>query len=260
MSQDFRIEMQGVRQWYDAVAQAFVCRYRGRGGEYFKLFEEDVAEGLVPDCPSILDLGCGHGRLANRLSQRGKSLIVGVDLSMAMLKQGPSHEFPRLQANAVELCFKDESFDTVVSMGMFEYLEDPTPFLIEINRILKVDGVLVFTFHQIKPSYRPAPEEGDAPYFGKTVEERNTLWKRVNRTLEGMNRHLVEYGFAVEKVRRVFLRLPAAMFNVGVGVRRFSEVLGNRLVAFSKITEEVIASRFSENSNGNTIILARKRQ
>lgn len=252
--------MRGVRQWYDAVARAFVSRYRGKGGEYFKLFEEDVAEELTPNSPSILDLGCGHGRLASRLSQRGKSLIVGVDFSMAMLRQEPSHKFPRLQANAVELCFKDESFDTVVSMGMFEYLEDPTPFLSEIKRILKVDGALVFTFHQIKPSYRPAPEGGDTPYFGKTVGERKKLWKRVNRTLDEMNRHLVEHGFAVEKVRRVFLRLPTAIFNVGVGVRRLSEVLGNRLVAFSKIMEEVIASRFSKNSNGNTIILARKRK
>ena len=82
----------------------------------------------------------------------------------------------------------------------------------------------------------------------------------MNRTLEEMNRHLVEYGFGVEKVRRVFFRLPRAMFKIGVGLRRFSNIMGNGLVAFSKITEEVIASRFSENSNGNTIILARKRQ
>jgi ubiquinone/menaquinone biosynthesis C-methylase UbiE len=260
MSQNFRFEMEGVRQWYDEVAQAFVSRYRGKEGEYFKLFEEDVAEELVPDSPSILDLGCGHGRLAGRLIHRGKGLIVGVDLSLEMLKQAHVHEFPRIQANAVDLCFKDESFDTVVSMGMFEYLEDPTPFLIEINRILKIDGALVFTFHQMKPSQKPVPEEGDAPYFGKTVAERNALWNRITRTLEEMNLHLFEHGFAVEKVRRVFFRLPTAMFHVGVGVRRFSRVLGNKLVAFSKITEEMIGARFSEESNGNTIILARKRK
>lgn len=253
-------EIEGVRQWYDTVADSFVHRYSGKSGEYFRVFEEDVFTELVPSGALVLDLGCGHGRFSHRITQGESNQAVAVDISLEMLRHSPFHDFPRLQANAAELCFKDACFDTVVSMGMFEYLKHPGPFLMEINRVLRAGGELLFSFHQVKPTFQPPPEDGEAPYFGKTVHERNALWTRVTRTYEEMKTYLEHSGFRVDKVRRVFFRLPTKLFSMGLGVRRFSGRLGGGLIACSRKMENLMALRYSQNSNGNTIILARKRQ
>jgi ubiquinone/menaquinone biosynthesis C-methylase UbiE len=251
-------EIEGVRKWYDSIANHFVKRYEGKGGEYLRIFEEDVFVRLVQPGLCILDLGCGHGRFATRMIQRGEKRVFAVDLSMEMLKKSTNRDFPRIQGDAVELCFKDNSFDTVVSMGMFEYLKDPTPFLNEINRILRSRGELIFTFHQVRSSYKKPWEDSESLYFGRMVKERDDLWKRVTRTLYEMRRYLFNCGFEIEKVRRLFFRIPAILFETGFETSKYFRILGKEIILLSLIVEAFLSTFFSKYSNGNTLILARK--
>ena len=70
----------------------------------------------------ILDLGCGKGRFARALWDRG-SHVVGLDLSAAMLAEAAGVD--RVRATARRLPLKARSFDGVIAVEMFEHLEDP---------------------------------------------------------------------------------------------------------------------------------------
>lgn len=258
MARDIHSEIQGARAWYDSVAEAFVKRYQGMSGEYFRLFEEDVFASLVPTGAMVLDLGCGNGRLAQRLQDDESELVVAVDLSLEMLRLG-SPAVRRVQADASRLCFQDQAFDFVASLGMFEYLADPTPFLREVHRVLRPGGKLAFTFHQVSGRARSPQEDEEGLYYGRKVKERNRLWQRQVRTLAQVRMDLQKNGFLPLTGRRIFLRLPAAVFRWGVRLRSGWPGAGGVLVRAAQWLERWAGRRFLAGSTGNTIMIAEKR-
>jgi ubiquinone/menaquinone biosynthesis C-methylase UbiE len=256
---DTKGEFDGARAWYDSVADRFVRRYDGMEGDYYRLFEEDVFVKLAGSDGPILDLGCGHGRFVSRMTAEGGPVTVGADLSLEMLKRGEPNA-PLAQANAASLPFADATFATVVSMGMFEYMEDPTPFLAEIHRVLKPGGKLLFTFHQVKDRQGAPKEDDESVYYGRKVKERNSLWTRVVRRLDEVEEGLRAARFTPVAPRRIFFRLPRILFRIGVEGGRFLPPLRSALVGAAKLTENVMASLMSRGADGNTIMFARKNQ
>ncbi len=90
---------------------------------------------------SILDVGCGPGRYAVELARRGARRCVGVDVASTMI------EIARREAAAAGVGDRcewaeseflsypaTESFDAVLAMGYFDYLEDPLPHLSKMIR------------------------------------------------------------------------------------------------------------------------------
>ncbi len=90
-------------------------------------------EWLPANAASVLDLGCGNGIFANRVTGRR---VTGLDRSLAALRHV---RVPCCQADAVALPFGDGSFDAVVSMEMLEHLPDPSyePALAEMARVAR---------------------------------------------------------------------------------------------------------------------------
>ena len=94
----------------------------------------------------VLDIGCGNGALLRKLSERfvGDFQAAGVDASAKMIEQAGrrcSH-LPHLsfhQVNGPFLPFADGSFDCVISLLSFRYL-DWDPILQEILRVLQPGG------------------------------------------------------------------------------------------------------------------------
>jgi ubiquinone/menaquinone biosynthesis C-methylase UbiE len=87
----------------------------------------------------ILDLGCGKGRFASRLIEGGAS-VVGLDLSSAMLAEAKG--LNRVRASALRLPFRDEVFDGVAAVEVFEHLPSVRTALAEVRRVLKPGGVV----------------------------------------------------------------------------------------------------------------------
>lgn len=102
----------------------------------------------LPEYPNVLDIGCGTGRLLNRLAAEYPSLQgTGLDFSTAMLRQArrSNHHRPRLifvQGNAAPLRFADQQFDAVFNTFSFLHYFEPQRVLAEIYRILRPGGTL----------------------------------------------------------------------------------------------------------------------
>jgi ubiquinone/menaquinone biosynthesis C-methylase UbiE len=91
----------------------------------------------------VLDVGCGNGALLKALSGR-LGYGAGVDESAAMIERarlrtaGQAHlEFSVI--NSPALPFPDASFDVVISLMSFRYL-DWDPLLTEVKRVVKPGG------------------------------------------------------------------------------------------------------------------------
>lgn len=79
--------------------------------------EATLCESLVPPGATVLDAGCGTGRVAIRLAERGFT-CVGVDVDASMLDVARSRA-PQLRWVEADLCDLDlgETFDLVVAAG-----------------------------------------------------------------------------------------------------------------------------------------------
>lgn len=91
----------------------------------------------------VLDIGCGNGALLNALSDRIESGI-GVDESAAILERARKRNaaISNLRFETIkgpELPFADGSFDVVISLMSFRYL-DWDPLLAQIKRVTRPGG------------------------------------------------------------------------------------------------------------------------
>jgi SAM-dependent methyltransferase len=129
-----------------------------------------------------LDVGTGTGRCLSMLADAGARLIVGVDFSLAMLRQKASAA-PVTCADACHLPFADSSFDLVSSSLMVGDIEDPGSWIREAARVLARGGTLVYSdFH---------------PAWAKHG------WKRTFRAADGHLRELTFYPHTIEQHLRL---------------------------------------------------------
>ncbi|MEO6392398.1 MAG: class I SAM-dependent methyltransferase, partial [Pyrinomonadaceae bacterium] len=95
---------------------------------------------MAPNAGKLLDIGCGGGWSTFRLAQNGYT-SVGIDLAPKWEVQA-SDQCRLVRANAVQLPFRDESFDVVASYQTLEHTTDPARVLTEAIRVLRPGGTL----------------------------------------------------------------------------------------------------------------------
>jgi SAM-dependent methyltransferase len=90
----------------------------------------------------VLDLGCGKGRFARSLIERGAE-VVGLDLSARMLAEADG--LLRVRGSARQLPFGRGSFDAVVAVEVFEHLAPESIDRVcgEVLRVLEPGGTFV---------------------------------------------------------------------------------------------------------------------
>ncbi|MHB8296483.1 MAG: class I SAM-dependent methyltransferase [Acidimicrobiales bacterium] len=113
--------------------------------------DQPALRALLPDVDgmSVLDLGCGDGRLCRGLAAMGAARIVGVDPSARMLalarERTGSPEVTYLEAFAEDVVFGEASFDLVVSSLALHYVADLGSLLVRVAGWLRPTGSLVAT-------------------------------------------------------------------------------------------------------------------
>lgn len=97
-----------------------------------------------PQKPWVLDLGCGTGRLLQRLAKSFPQLYgVGLDASREMLRQARQKSRPYaprliyIEGDAADLPTANSQFDAVFNTISFLHYPEPRPVLSEVYRTLK---------------------------------------------------------------------------------------------------------------------------
>lgn len=114
---------------------------------FYKTLHRRLLDYLtLPKTPWVLDLGCGTGRLLDRLANIYPDLFgIGLDVSPEMLRQArKSRRYaPRLlyiKGDAADLPTADQQFDAVFNTISFLHYPDPLQVLSEVYRTLKPEG------------------------------------------------------------------------------------------------------------------------
>ena len=99
---------------------------------------------------SILEIGCGIGRLTEAIAENAPACqLHGIDISEEMLKLTP--KLTKVKYNlcdGIKIPYADESFDSVYSMLTFQHIDDTAMqrYIKETYRVLKDNGVFRFQF------------------------------------------------------------------------------------------------------------------
>jgi SAM-dependent methyltransferase len=169
----------------------------------YRPVHDAVVQALQADPPArILDVGCGTGKLALRLSHEfARSRVIGCDFSRGMLREARTRSatLALAQGDAQRLPFADASFDAVVSTEAFHWFPDPDAALAGFHRLLAPQGRLLIAF--VNPPFEALSwaSRTVSKWFGEPLR-----WP----TPGALRRQIEAAGFAVTAQQRIF-RLPA---------------------------------------------------
>ncbi len=93
---------------------------------------------------TVCDLGCGSGRYVISYATRGARRVLGIDAAATMIEKASALVAQAGVGDRCELrvlnileCPTDEVFDITLAVGVFDYVEDPIPFLSRIREITR---------------------------------------------------------------------------------------------------------------------------
>ncbi|KAA2284135.1 malonyl-ACP O-methyltransferase BioC [Arenimonas fontis] len=119
----------------------------------------------------ILDLGCGPGRAAGAMKKRWpRAEVIALDAALPMLREVPRHTrfwrpVRRICADVMRLPLADQCADLLFSNLCLQWVDDLPAVLSEFRRVLRPDGLLLFTTFgpdtliELREAYLAAGEE-----------------------------------------------------------------------------------------------------
>jgi len=174
---------------YESCVYPLVCNlWGGWRSTSLKQLAHDVADIVGSRDGVILDAACGPGTYGRRIASASRT-VLGVDVSMSMLRQGahyverehiPNVHFARSTVEA--LPFRAGLFDAAICAGSLNHFSDVLLVLREINRTMKVGAPLaVMCFALINSglikykSIRDRAEKGGGHIYSVAALERYVI-------------------------------------------------------------------------------------
>lgn len=120
---------------------------------------------------TVLDVGCGHGRLCLEMAMAGARKVVGIDIDVPVLdfaRRNLQLRYPEWQSVVSFECreidaLPDNTFDLIVSKDAFEHVLNLQGVIDGIRRCLKPGGRLYAGFG---PLYNSPAGHHRMPHFG----------------------------------------------------------------------------------------------
>ena len=176
---------------YDDQREKTEYRRRKRALElkyFLELIEKREGE-------KVLELGCSSGFLTKYLGK-----VTAIDTSEGMLKiaNAKNPQAKCISADMFEMPFKDGSFDKVVTMRVWNHLDekDLRRAIREARRVLKKNGWLIFDIEK---------KSGMRRFIGFFYQKifKTTGYKIYQYSFNEIKKLLWEEGFKIEKIRGV---------------------------------------------------------
>ena len=197
-----------VRDFYNTRADSFAITRNKfwRDGEY-------IAQ-LLPQQGSILDVGCGNGRLTTFISP--EVVYTGVDNAENIIKIAQKQYGSATRQFAVssmtELPFSDNSFDCVVACASLHHVPGYTlqfQALQEMRRVIKAEGLLVITVWNLRhPHYRTLYNFTDEDF------EKNGGDMEVPYKADGTLSHRFVHAFTEEELETLLVDAGFSTFSI----------------------------------------------
>lgn len=134
---------------FDKIAFIYQWFFNRQIKSYQKLIEENEKYLNISRGDKVLDIGCGTGAFAYSLQSNGYE-VIGIDASLAMVKQGLENNVDCLHKNVVTgLDFPDNSFDLVTAAYVAHGLDKSNRLkLYKEARRLTRDRVIFHDYNQ----------------------------------------------------------------------------------------------------------------
>ena len=157
------------------------------------------------DNVSILDIGCGNGKMLGYLQSKTGANIFGFDYSDTAINTA-RNLFPTRsdfrEGVIGEIDYPDSTFDVIISMDTMYFAKDMNAFVAQIKRWLKKDGILFVGY-----------QEGE---IAPKTENANTSLLAVALKANNMNYEVTDIThqtYELLKTKRNFAIKHKAMFN-----------------------------------------------
>lgn len=136
----------------------------------------------------ILDIGCGTGLLGRELNSYGFKNLQGLDISqnsLDRLKEQDIYKALHLEALGSTLSFADNTFDALVSTGVFTRNQVPLESFEELIRVLKPGGIcaVVLRVEDDDLYYKPIKKYCALKMWQEVFKERISVLKSCNHEL-----------------------------------------------------------------------------
>lgn len=122
-------------------------------------YEKKIIENFFAPNTKILDIGCGAGRTTKAMSDIGLKNIVGIDISQGMIEKAKKID-NKIDFRTCDVRHLDEFADNMFSGAFFSYngisllsFGDKEVAIHEINRILALYGIFIFTCPKLSEKY-----------------------------------------------------------------------------------------------------------
>jgi alkylated DNA repair protein alkB family protein 8 len=130
---------------YEDIAKDF-SKTRHTVWQCVRDFTKYISEKQIN--PYLLEVGCGNGKNMDYVRNQSRYEIIGIDTCLNFIDICIQKNLKALQANAKQLPFPKNTFDSVLCIAMFHHLlneEDRTQSFNEILRVLKPNGYGMIT-------------------------------------------------------------------------------------------------------------------
>jgi len=136
--------------------------FASHGADFFIALSEASPRPLT-EYGSILDFGCGCGRLA-RMFKGHPHKVAGCDIDrrhVDWVNRSLGHVQAKLSSVRPPIPYDDDEFDAVISISSFTHLNESAQdeFLSELHRVCQPNGTLFLTVHGQKALSRAINEQ-----------------------------------------------------------------------------------------------------
>ncbi len=171
----------------------------------------------------FFETGIGTGRIAVPIAKKGYS-YTGIDISEKMLAElqrkleGISHRLRAVKGDATALPFDDNSFDVALTVHVYHLVSAWKQALAEIRRILKPDGLYLYTHGTIDSNQTQDSNQG-----------RLAFQQRWEEIIASYGHPLPRYGATEEEVLTE-LRTQGAVLEPVIAAQWKSELTVKKLL------------------------------
>jgi len=185
-------------------------RFWSDGEDDFRRILESVGFSVSPD-DTVLDIGCGVGRMTRAVAVRAKH-VIGLDVSSEMLSRAREHNAQLenvewVQGDGETLApLADGSVDGCFSHVVFQHLptaEMTLGYVREIGRVLRPGGWALFVLSTDETVHRaPRMQRVVGRMRGKAPVEAHPAWRGSAVDVDALRRTASGAGLTIEQLLR----------------------------------------------------------